>query len=232
MEGYTVAQLVEALLYKSEGRASDISLTESFRPHCGSWDWLNLNRNEYQEHFMDGKGGRCVGMTTLPSSCANCLEIWDPQPSWALWACNRPDQGFLYLCLQLWGQSNLCYLYKAICDWTYVAGLSPRGIGLKLMWLLARFVVDKVVLEKVYLRSSSIFPSHSLLHSYVIVIQHCPLSYTIALMTQNTITSLIVKLWAPSLTWKMVRHCARSWTAIMWLIKLSQKSKKMRTSLH
>ena len=27
-----------------------------------------------------GKGGRCVGLTTLPSSCAYCLEIWEPQP--------------------------------------------------------------------------------------------------------------------------------------------------------
>jgi hypothetical protein len=27
-----------------------------------------------------GKGGRCVGLTTLPPSCADCLEIWEPQP--------------------------------------------------------------------------------------------------------------------------------------------------------
>jgi hypothetical protein len=26
-----------------------------------------------------GKGGRCVGLTTLPPSCADCLEIWEPQ---------------------------------------------------------------------------------------------------------------------------------------------------------
>jgi len=26
------------------------------------------------------KGGRCVGLTTLPLSCADCLEIWEPQP--------------------------------------------------------------------------------------------------------------------------------------------------------
>jgi len=29
---------------------------------------------------MGGKGGRCVGLTTLPTSCADCLEIWEPQP--------------------------------------------------------------------------------------------------------------------------------------------------------
>jgi len=27
-----------------------------------------------------GEGGRCVGLTTLPPSCADCLEIWEPQP--------------------------------------------------------------------------------------------------------------------------------------------------------
>jgi len=30
--------------------------------------------------FPGGKGGRCVGLTTLPPFCADCLEIWAPQP--------------------------------------------------------------------------------------------------------------------------------------------------------
>jgi hypothetical protein len=34
-----------------------------------------------------GKGSRCVGLTTLPSSCADCLEIWEPQPHGTLRAC-------------------------------------------------------------------------------------------------------------------------------------------------
>ena len=28
---------------------------------------------------MGVKGGRCVGLTKLPPSCANCLETWEPQ---------------------------------------------------------------------------------------------------------------------------------------------------------
>jgi hypothetical protein len=40
---------------------------------------LASNRNEYQEYFLGGKGGQCIGLTTLPPSCANCLEIWEPQ---------------------------------------------------------------------------------------------------------------------------------------------------------
>ena len=34
------------------------------------WDRLSLYRNEYQEHFLGVKGGRCIRLTTLPPSCA------------------------------------------------------------------------------------------------------------------------------------------------------------------
>jgi len=34
-----------------------------------------------------GKGGWCVRLTTLPPSCANCLEIWELQPPGTLRAC-------------------------------------------------------------------------------------------------------------------------------------------------
>ena len=36
------------------------------------------NRIECQEYFLWGKGGRCVGLTTLPPSCGDCLETWEP----------------------------------------------------------------------------------------------------------------------------------------------------------
>jgi hypothetical protein len=44
-------------------------------------------RNEYQEYFLRGKGGGCVGLTTLLPSCADCLEIWEPQPPGVLRDC-------------------------------------------------------------------------------------------------------------------------------------------------
>jgi hypothetical protein len=34
-----------------------------------------------------GKGGWCVRLTTLPPSCSNCLEIWEPHSPGTLWAC-------------------------------------------------------------------------------------------------------------------------------------------------
>ena len=45
------------------------------------------NRNEYQEYFLGDKGGRCIGLTILPHSCADCLEIWEPPPPGNLRAC-------------------------------------------------------------------------------------------------------------------------------------------------
>jgi len=80
------AQLVEALHYKRTGRRFDsrwchwnFSLTWSFRPHYDPGVDSASDRNEYQEYFMGGKGGWCVELT-LPSKCADCLEIWEPQP--------------------------------------------------------------------------------------------------------------------------------------------------------
>ena len=37
----------------------------------------SLTENEYQEYFLMRKGGRCVGLTTLPHLCGDYLEIWD-----------------------------------------------------------------------------------------------------------------------------------------------------------
>ena len=35
---------------------------------------------EYQEFFLRGKCGRCLGLTTLPLSCAECHDVWTSQP--------------------------------------------------------------------------------------------------------------------------------------------------------
>jgi len=60
--GYAVAQLVEALRYKPEGRGFDsrwchwnFSLTLTFRPHYGPGVDSASNRNEYQEYFLGVK---------------------------------------------------------------------------------------------------------------------------------------------------------------------------------
>jgi len=95
--GHAVAQLVEALRYKPGGCGFDprnISLT-SFQPHYDTGVDSACNRNDYQEYFLEGKGGQCLGLTS-PPSCADCLEIWEPQPPEILRACTGLLQGLLY----------------------------------------------------------------------------------------------------------------------------------------
>ena len=63
------------------------------------WPWGRF-RNEYEEYFLGGKGGRCVGLTTLSPSYAECLEVWEPQPAATLQACNKNCfiSSFFYKC--------------------------------------------------------------------------------------------------------------------------------------
>jgi hypothetical protein len=79
----SVAQLVEALRYKPEGRGFDSK--------WGLWDsaalWPTQPLTEMSTRwYLGGKGGRCVRLTTLPPSCADCLEILGASTSW-----NRKD---------------------------------------------------------------------------------------------------------------------------------------------
>ena len=84
--------------------------TSTLNGVTGIFQWLNpsgrivalgstqpLNRNEYQESFLGVKDGRCVELTTLPHSCADFLEILEPQLPGTPRVCPRPVAGKLYL---------------------------------------------------------------------------------------------------------------------------------------
>jgi hypothetical protein len=58
-----------------EGDHLNFSLTQLFRPHYGPGVDSASNRNKYPGSSLRDKGGRCVGLKTLPPSCADCLEI-------------------------------------------------------------------------------------------------------------------------------------------------------------
>ena len=60
-----------------------------------------------------GKGGRCVGLTNLPPSYADCLEIWELQPPGTLRAC----PGLSWDCL--------FFLFK-ICWWKLYTELNAE----------------------------------------------------------------------------------------------------------
>jgi hypothetical protein len=68
------------------------------------------NRNEYQEYFLGGKGGRCVGLTSLPPSYANCLQIWGLN----LLESYGPVRGLYRDCLT-WTQDD--HSYSLMGDW-------------------------------------------------------------------------------------------------------------------
>jgi hypothetical protein len=58
-----------------------------FRPHYDPWFDSFSNRNEYQKYFLGGKIRRCIWLTTLPLSQADCLKIWEPQSPAIFRAC-------------------------------------------------------------------------------------------------------------------------------------------------
>ena len=72
------------------------------------WGWLSLQQKWVPGIFPGDKDVRCVGLITLPPSCADCLEIWEPQPPGTLRAPSRPVTGLLYLLYSIWTCSSLC----------------------------------------------------------------------------------------------------------------------------
>ena len=93
--GHAVAQLVEGnALQAGRSRVRFPMVSLEFFINiiflAALWPWgvdSASNRKEYQEYFLGDKGGRCVGLTTLPPSCADGLEIWEPQSPGKLGAC-------------------------------------------------------------------------------------------------------------------------------------------------
>jgi len=82
---------------------------QSFRPHYGPGVDPASNRNEYQEYFLEGKGVRCVRLTTLPPPCVDCLDMWEPQTSGTFRAC----PGLSWYCFTyIWPSLRSLYVQK------------------------------------------------------------------------------------------------------------------------
>jgi hypothetical protein len=81
----------------------------SFRSHYDPGVDSASNRNEYQEHFLGGKGGRCVRLTTLPPSCSIVMKSGNLnflEPSGPLQACNGTDSPFYLFVTHLEPRQN------------------------------------------------------------------------------------------------------------------------------
>jgi hypothetical protein len=55
--------------------------------------------------FPGGRDSRCIGLTTLPSSCPDCLETWDSSFLGPLRACLGPFRNcftFLHVWYMIW----------------------------------------------------------------------------------------------------------------------------------
>ena len=90
-----------------------------------------LNRNECQKCFLEGKGGQCVGHTTLPPSYADCLEIWEPQLPGTLRAC----PGMQWDCFTLYSRNGCAFLDAGSCL-VYPTVLSLMYLFFSLLFLV------------------------------------------------------------------------------------------------
>jgi hypothetical protein len=83
-------------------------IIQFFWPHYDPGVESTCNRNEYRGYVLEGKGCRYVSQTTLPPSCAFCLEICEPEHSVSLSAC-RGDNFY----------SGIKGTYKTLCTKYY-----------------------------------------------------------------------------------------------------------------
>ena len=89
---HAVTQFVQALRYKSGGRRFDSQWCHlnSFHWHYPSSRTVALELTQPLKEMSTGnisRGIRCVKLTTLPPSYADCLEMWELQPPGTLRAC-------------------------------------------------------------------------------------------------------------------------------------------------
>jgi hypothetical protein len=94
---YEVAQLVETLRYKPEGCGFYGLNPSDFTMALGSTQPPKEMSNRSYSWGSGGKTCRCVGLTTLPSSYADCLEILGASKSNSHRGLSRLVMGLPYL---------------------------------------------------------------------------------------------------------------------------------------
>jgi hypothetical protein len=80
--------ILTAALWPWGVKVADALGWQSYHLHVSTQPITEMSTSNISWKGGGGKGGRCVGLKTLPTSGADCLEIWEPQPPGTLWACN------------------------------------------------------------------------------------------------------------------------------------------------
>ena len=77
-----------------------------------TWSRLRLWHKWVPEIFPGGKGGRCVGLITLPPLYEDYLEIWEPQHPGTLRACPGLYRNcFTFTFYIRWFQNDISYTH-------------------------------------------------------------------------------------------------------------------------
>ena len=84
-----MAQLAEILRYKPESRGFDFRWCHNTSGRTMALGLTQPLTEMIISRISWGEGGRCVRLTNLPHSCADCLETWKLQPPGNLILC--PD---------------------------------------------------------------------------------------------------------------------------------------------
>ena len=124
---------------------------KSFWSHYGPGVDSASNRNEYQKHFLWGKGGRCLRLTTLPLSCAVVTKpgkLNFLKPSGPLQACNGTDLPFFQY--KNIGETKVLCIFKIVSILTF----------LKIIRLIIIIIISNLSNDR-YKASSKTIPPHS-----------------------------------------------------------------------
>ena len=102
-----MAELVEALHCKTvmslipEGVIGNFYLLNPLGQTMALGSTQPHYRNEYQEYLLVGKGTQCAGLTTLPPSYTDCVEILGASTSWNPKCLSRSGQDCVTVTLRL-----------------------------------------------------------------------------------------------------------------------------------
>ena len=121
---------------------------------------LIVSQERVPRIFPWSKGGRCVGMTSLPPSWADCLEIWDPRPPGTLSACTGIGSTFFYFTtarFRCWHQFTKYIRIYGVVYLAHIVGQFRLHFLSQRSWLTQRASYNRTVARR--LVQSAVFNS-------------------------------------------------------------------------